>query len=367
MPVPHHRYNPGDEMPSRTSDIIGVVSQGPVRLRMRSRILHGCMGRRCLHKLSNTSSVLKKLRASIEEVKRERLKAVEAQREDVKLVKSKSSERSFKRDSIDLLNEKYKGEFKDELSAHVIGGVTHFFTKAYVKLEWTTAKFLDIPGEQKRLEQERVMASQQEENEPVDVDFKIKKAGLPEIVFLGKCNVGKSSLLNALLTSRNAKQNLEFAWASRRAGFTQTMNCFNVGNRFNLIDTPGYGVKGKMEQGEQVMEYLHRRKELRRVYLLIGAEEGFSQDDFTIIDMLLEAGVPFEIVFTKLDKLRKTSKVEQHIKNSGVLTLPSQPSLIFTNSEVNKYHRERHGFEILRWSIFEACGLPYSTKPLKVQ
>lgn len=287
---------------------------------------------------------------------------------------SKQPRKKPKQNQVDALNLKYRSQYKEPVTAPIVAGVTGFFTKAYVKLEWSSVKFLDIPGELQRMEAEKALESKEEDDleDDEDVPKRVKtgprprSVGLPEVMFLGKCNVGKSSLLNALLTSKDAKKNLEFAWASRRAGFTQTMNCFNVGNRFKLVDTPGYGVRGKPEQGEQVVEYLHRRKELRRVYLLVAAEEGFSQDDFSIIDILIESGVPFEVVFTKLDKLKKMNRVERHVEESDIQNLPSEPALIFTNSEVGKLQKERRGFETLRWSIFEACGLPPHTTPLKV-
>jgi ribosome biogenesis GTP-binding protein YsxC/EngB len=324
---------------------------------------------RCLHQKSPTE-----LARNIQLY----FKKVQEQKSEVKPKEPKKPDRKIqpkkaKCNVIDNLNDKYRSPLRDPIRQPIVAGVTHFFTTALVKLEWSTVKFLLIPGERERLEDEIALEAKdeddlEEEGDPMEKNKgpRPKSVGLPEVMFLGKCNVGKSSLLNALLTSKDVKQNQEFAWASRRAGFTQTMNCFNVGNRFKLVDTPGYGVRGKPEQGKQVMEYLHRRKELRRVYLLIGAEEGFSQDDFTVIDMLIDSGVPFEVVFTKLDKLKKVNKVERHIEESGILDLPSEPMLIFTNSEVSKLQKERRGFETLRWSIFEACGLPPHTKPLKV-
>lgn len=272
----------------------------------------------------------------------------------------------------DYLNNKYRSKFKVAPSVGALAEVNGFFHQTQVKLEWTTANFLDIPGERQRVEEEKLLSKHTEEElEHIDTPLAKKgptprTVGLPEVVFLGKCNVGKSSLLNGLLTDSKQKDALEFAYASKRAGYTQTMNCFNIGNRFKLVDTPGYGVKGKPEQGKQVMEYLHRRKELRRVYMLIGSKEGFSQDDFTIIDILIESGVPFEIVFTKVDQLIKVSTVEKHLKDSGVLDLPSEPSVTFTSSETSRKSPKRQGFGELRSSIFEACGLSPGVKPLKL-
>lgn len=322
---------------------------------------------RSLHQNSATASLVKNLQSSIQHVRDQKQEHKE-EKQAVKVVPKVKN----KQNQIDALNDKYRGEFRQPLLIPIIAGITYFFTKTLVKLEWSTVKFLDIPGEKERLQTEKELESKDEDElEDRDETSLAKRPmrglGLPEVMFIGKCNVGKSSLLNALLTSKEAKKNLEFAWASRKAGYTQTLNCFNVGNRFKLIDTPGYGAKGKPEQGKQVTEYLHRRQELRRVYLLVGAEEGFSQDDITIIDLLADSGVPFEVVFTKLDKLKKTSKVERHIDESDIQNLPSNPALIFTNAEVNKLQKERRGINELRWSIFEACGLPYHTSPLKVK
>jgi ribosome biogenesis GTP-binding protein YsxC/EngB len=278
----------------------------------------------------------------------------------------------------EAMNAKYRGRFRTPLTSGAIAEINGFFNSTEARLEWNSAKFLDIPGERQRMEEERQLKGKSEEelDEETDVvtvgngpkkNVSISKSiGLPEIVFLGKANVGKSTLLNSLLTESSLSRAREFAFASKRAGFTQTMNCFNIGKRFRLIDTPGYGSRGTAGQGRQVMEYLRRRKELRRVYMLISAAEGFDQDDYAIINFLTEAGVPFEFVFTKFDRLKTAKTVEKVLSESGVMELPSEPNLIFTNSETNKRFPKRQGLSDLRASIFEACDLKPGIHPLKL-
>lgn len=311
------------------------------------------------------------LKKSIESVEKSERAAAETIRPKVtKPVQKIKKEETI---STETLNDKYRSKFKQPPAKGVIGAIHGFFHTTQVKLEWSTVQFLDIPGERERFIKEKELLKKSED----DMEGELAKdeapennqsnlfTELPEVVFLGKCNVGKSTLLNSLLTELKLKENKEFAFSSRRAGFTQTMNCFNIGKRFRLIDTPGYGVRGKIEQGEQVLEYLHRRKQLRRVYLLISAKDGFSDDDFTIIDMLVDSGVPFEIVMTKVDLLKSPKIVERHLKESGVLGLPSEPSIIFTNSLTRKKFAKRGGLSELRNSIFEACDLKPGIKPIK--
>jgi len=124
----------------------------------------------------------------------------------------------------------------------------------------------------------------------------------PEICFLGRSNVGKSSLLNALLLRR-------IAHTSSKPGRTRLMNAFAVGpeddlqKRLVVLDMPGYGKGGRSEWGVQIMKYLEKRKELKRAFLLIDAEHGVKVGDRHIISLLKQNNVPFQIVLAKADKI----------------------------------------------------------------
>lgn len=248
--------------------------------------------------------------------------------------------------------------------------VNAFFNLAAVKFEWSAATFTDIPGEKDRkinesnkqfeVQNPSLKHSSNTQGAPLQL-----LNGLPEIAFLGRCNAGKSTLLNTLTTKfQNAKLN-NHARVSKKAGFTKTINCFNIGNRLRLIDTPGYGVKGKTEQGTLTMAYLRERRELRRCFLLISAEQGFNKYDFQLLDYLTKYGIPFEIVFTKIDKIKDINIIERHIQDSGALNLPILPQFLFLNSVTNTLNPKRHGISHIRHLIFQVCNMKPGILPSK--
>ncbi|ORY84503.1 P-loop containing nucleoside triphosphate hydrolase protein [Protomyces lactucae-debilis] len=103
----------------------------------------------------------------------------------------------------------------------------------------------------------------------------------PEVAFLGRSNVGKSSLLNRLMGSHVVK-------TSSKAGQTQQLNAFTVGQaprRLTLVDTPGYGYKSHATQGQNIMDYLRKRRTLVRAFLLVEASHGIKQSDMDLADV----------------------------------------------------------------------------------
>ena len=131
---------------------------------------------------------------------------------------------------------------------------------------------------------------------------------LPEVAFAGRSNVGKSSLINALVGMN------KLARASNEPGRTREVNFFDLGGRLRLVDLPGYGWA---KAGKQVTkkfqnlgrDYLRGRVSLKRVYLLIDSRHGLKAVDTEALDTLDEAAVSYQIVLTKADKL-KPSEVE---------------------------------------------------------
>jgi len=128
--------------------------------------------------------------------------------------------------------------------------------------------------------------------------------GLPEVAFAGRSNAGKSSLINALVSRRN------LARTSQTPGCTQAVNMFDLGGRLRLIDLPGYGYAkvGRVEVARwarTVDRYLVGRASLRRVCLLLDARRGPTPSDREACDHMDLAGVPYQIVLTKADKLKK--------------------------------------------------------------
>jgi GTP-binding protein len=125
--------------------------------------------------------------------------------------------------------------------------------------------------------------------------------GLPEIAFVGRSNVGKSSLVNALTGRRT------LARISNTPGRTRQINFFDLASRLMLVDLPGYGYAEAPKSAVKswtslVRYYLRTRAALRRVCLLIDSRHGIKEADRPLMRMLDDAGVSYQIVLTKADK-----------------------------------------------------------------
>ncbi|HTK36712.1 MAG TPA: ribosome biogenesis GTP-binding protein YihA/YsxC [Caulobacteraceae bacterium] len=132
---------------------------------------------------------------------------------------------------------------------------------------------------------------------------------LPEVCFAGRSNVGKSSLINALVGQK------KLARASNEPGRTRELNLFLLDERMRLVDLPGYGwaqagkkVTAKFQNLGRA--YLRGRPNLKRVYLLIDSRHGLKSVDNEALDALDLAAVSYQIVLTKADKLRSDAAVE---------------------------------------------------------
>ena len=126
---------------------------------------------------------------------------------------------------------------------------------------------------------------------------------LPEVAFAGRSNVGKSSLINALVDRHG------LARASNEPGRTREVNFFLLDGRMRLVDLPGYGFarasKGTTAQFQNLgRAYLRGRPNLARVYLLIDARHGLKTTDAEALDALDKAAVSYQVVLTKADKLK---------------------------------------------------------------
>ncbi len=130
----------------------------------------------------------------------------------------------------------------------------------------------------------------------------IPPARLPEIALAGRSNVGKSSLINALVgRGRTAR-------VSRHPGRTQQINFFGLSNRLSLVDMPGYGYaavskKTKATWSDLIVGYLKGRATLRRALVLVDSRHGIKDSDRALFDLLDEAAVGYQIVLTKCDEL----------------------------------------------------------------
>jgi len=134
---------------------------------------------------------------------------------------------------------------------------------------------------------------------------------LPEYAFIGRSNVGKSSLINMLTNNKN------LAKTSGKPGKTQLINHFKINSNWFLVDLPGYGYakvskKTKAVFQQFITDYFEKREQLVAAFVLVDIRHDAQKIDLEFITYLGELGVPFAIIFTKADKISK-GKIQQHV------------------------------------------------------
>ncbi len=132
----------------------------------------------------------------------------------------------------------------------------------------------------------------------------------PEIAFAGKSNVGKSSLINALINRK------ALARTSSQPGKTQTINFYHVNQTFYYVDLPGYGyakvAKTEKEKwGKMIEQYLKKSKQLKAVFLLVDIRHAPSENDRIMYQWILENGFHPIVIATKLDKIKRSQTAKQ--------------------------------------------------------
>jgi GTP-binding protein len=135
---------------------------------------------------------------------------------------------------------------------------------------------------------------------------------LDEVAFAGKSNVGKSSLINALMNRK------ALAHISGQPGKTQTINFYNINKSLYLVDLPGYGyaranVEIKAQWGQMIENYLHTSRRLRAVFLLIDIRHEPSENDQMMYEWMVSQGYAPIIIATKSDKLKR-SQIDSHVQ-----------------------------------------------------
>jgi len=166
---------------------------------------------------------------------------------------------------------------------------------------------------------------------------------VPEYAFIGRSNVGKSSLINMLCNRKG------LAKVSNTPGKTQTINFFRVDSAWHLVDLPGYGYakiskKMRLKWEKMIERYLITRPQLQVVFVLLDSRHDLQKIDLEFINWLGERRVPFVLVYTKTDKLKK-SQVGENVKRiqNGILKYwNSLPQEFITSSE-----KKEGGQEIL--------------------
>ncbi|MDR0371055.1 MAG: ribosome biogenesis GTP-binding protein YihA/YsxC [Prevotellaceae bacterium] len=156
----------------------------------------------------------------------------------------------------------------------------------------------------------------------------------PEYAFIGRSNVGKSSLINMLTNNKN------LAKTSSKPGKTLLINHFIINNEWYLVDLPGYGyasISKKMHESLQkiIRDYILNRTQMTNLFLLIDSRHEPQKIDLEFIEWLGKNAVPFSIVFTKSDKISKTKSEENTTNYKNVLSEQWEelPPIFITSSE----------------------------------
>lgn len=169
--------------------------------------------------------------------------------------------------------------------------------------------------------------------------------GKPEYAFIGRSNVGKSSLINMLTNKKG------LAMTSSKPGKTMLINHFTINDEWYLVDLPGYGFaqrgkEGRLQIRKIIDSYILNREALTNLFLLLDSRHEPQKIDLEFMTWLGENGIPFSIVFTKVDKLSKSKVSENTDKYLKVLqeTWEELPPIFVTSSE-----KRQGGDEILNY------------------
>ena len=169
----------------------------------------------------------------------------------------------------------------------------------------------------------------------------------PEFAFCGKSNVGKSSLINALMNRKS------LARTSSTPGKTQTINYYLVNDAFYYVDLPGYGFakaseKVKAQWGKLIEDYLHQSRAIRAVFLLVDIRHAPGENDLLMLQWIRDHGYTPLIIATKADKLKRSQVAKQMAEVRKGLGLPADYRVIAFSSETKQGRDEI-------WEFIDSC------------
>ena len=171
------------------------------------------------------------------------------------------------------------------------------------------------------------------------------EGNLLEIAFAGRSNVGKSSLINALVDRKN------LAYSGSRQGMTRQINYYNLDNELHFVDLPGYGYAAvsKSEKtlwGKVIEDYLNIRPQLYLVLLLLDIRHKPSKDDENMYRWILSSGIDYLVVATKADKISRQQMKNNVLLIRNTLQIPSEKDIICVSAQ------KRTGIENL-WAAID--------------
>ena len=165
----------------------------------------------------------------------------------------------------------------------------------------------------------------------------LPKTQFPEYAFVGRSNVGKSSLINAIVGEKVAR-------TSNTPGRTQSLNLFNIDDKVMLVDLPGYGYARVSKENavrwlERLEDYLVNRSQLKRLFILIDSRVGPKESDLELMEFCDKNGILYQIVYTKKDKkIRESEQQTLSHENHGAMV----DEILMTSAE------KKTGIEVLR-------------------
>lgn len=167
------------------------------------------------------------------------------------------------------------------------------------------------------------------------ITSKLPDSKYPEVAFAGKSNVGKSSLINALMNRKS------LARTSAQPGKTQTINFYNINDALYFVDLPGYGYANASEEvkakwGKMIEDYLHKSKKLKAVFLLIDIRHAPGNNDCIMYDWIIRQGYEPIIIATKLDKIKRSQIAKQVKLIRETLKMKSETIIIPFSAETKQ-------------------------------
>lgn len=167
------------------------------------------------------------------------------------------------------------------------------------------------------------------------ITSKLPDSKYPEVAFAGKSNVGKSSLINALMNRKS------LARTSAQPGKTQTINFYNINDALYFVDLPGYGYANASEEvkakwGKMIEDYLHKSKKLKAVFLLIDIRHEPGNNDCIMYDWIVKQGYEPIIIATKLDKIKRSQIAKQVKLIRETLKMKSETIIIPFSAETKQ-------------------------------
>ena len=174
------------------------------------------------------------------------------------------------------------------------------------------------------------------------ITSQIPNTGQPEIAFAGKSNVGKSTLINALMNRKS------LARTSSQPGKTQTLNFYHINDEMYLVDLPGYGyananIQTKAKWGKMIENYLFASKTLKAVFLLVDIRHEPSENDKLMYKWISERGYEPVVIATKLDKIKRSQVQKQTALIKRTLGLDPQSKLYVFSSQTKQGRDEIWG------------------------